>query len=361
MRERIASGLLHLLLFTLTAVVGVGCVSIPPAPDYHGPKVRPLELEQYYSVGDSYRDYLDEILLRTDSYTVKRIEIETDFGRIRVDFFQRKRPSDHLIFVFPVKGGSNLFSNYFARYFAEHGLDTAVVHRDGSFKNPENFHALEEIFRRNVIRDRITMDFFEAEYGKRQFGSFGISRGAINAAMTAGVDARLRYNVLAMGGADLAHLFVESGDPGMVKYRRRVMHQNNISTEQFYAFLEETIRTDPKVVASHINARDTLLFLALFDNSVPIKYGLKLRRRLGYPRTEFILSGHYASVAYTQFARLVLPSDDFCVFPLDYVESESLAFYREAFGQSKTSFGHVLINVIRAPVTLIAEILASFL
>jgi len=41
---------------------------------------------------------------------------------------------------------------------------------------------------KNVVRDRMAIDFFEQRLGKKEFGTLGISRGAINVAVTAGVD-----------------------------------------------------------------------------------------------------------------------------------------------------------------------------
>lgn len=339
---------------------GSGCASIPLATDYIGPAERPPDLEAYYSVGSSYSGYRTEVLEDRGLYVLRRIEFKTEYGPITIDYFKRRKLSDDLILVFPVLGGRNLFSGHFADYFARRGFDTAIVHRDKEFKNPDNYEHLEQIFRRNVIRDRIAMDFFEREFGKKDFASFGISRGAINAAVTAGVDERLRFNVLALGGSDIISLFRESGERGMREYRRKVMARKGITEQQFYEFLYKTIKTDPKWVAPHINARDTLMFLSVFDDSVPIEYGLKLRRRIGYPRTIFLVSGHYSAVAYTQFVALVPPSRDFSLFPLDYVETEALTFYRQAFLGKPPTLRHRVFQVLRAPFQVIGQLVDLF-
>jgi len=338
-----------------------GCFSVRQGSNYYGPAERPVDLEEYYAVGNSYGSF--EITKRQtyQKYELLRIEFETDYGPVTIDYRKRPEKSNDLVFVFPVLGGRNIFSNYFADYFARKGFDTAIVHRDKDFKNPDTYERIEEVFRNNVIRDRIAMNFFEEEYGKKDFGAFGISRGAINAAVTAGVDSRLRYNVLAMGGGDIVGLFRDSGERGIQKYRNKVMERKNISEQQFYSFLYKTLRTDPKFVAGHIDARDTLMFLSLFDDSVPVKYGLKLRQSIGYPRTIFLLSGHYSSVAYTQFVKLVPPTEVFCIFPMDYVETESLVFYQEAFGRKRSSFKRALYGVLQIPFQVVGQIIRIFM
>lgn len=338
------------------ALIASGCVFVPQHPDYSGPAVRPANLDKYYDVGNSYTDYVEEVLLENEDYTLRRFDINTTHGTIVVDFLQRHKKSDDLIFVLPVLGGRNIFANYMADYFTRQGFDTAVVHRDSDFKDPKNYRRLEELFRGNVIKDRIAIDFFEREFGKKDFGTFGISRGAINAAISAGVDSRLKYNVLAFGGADLINLFKDSKEKGIKKYRRRVMDAYSLSEQQFYDFIERTVITEPKLLAQYIDARDTLMFLSLLDESVPIKYGLKLRRRIGLPETVFLVSGHYTALLYTQFLKIALPVEDFCLFPLDYIETESLEFYRENFQAQRTSYRQVIYSVIQTPILLVAKI-----
>ncbi len=332
------------------------CALVPQGPGYQGPEARTAEIEQYYSHSGGYGDFLEQTLKEEEEYSVKRIELDSAYGPIVIDYFQRHEKSDDLIFAMPILGGSNLFANYIAEYICRHGFDTAVVHRDAQFKRPENFEHIEELFRENVQKDRVGMDFFEEKFDKRDFGSFGISRGAINAAITAGVDPRLKYNVLAIGGADLVNLFRDSKENGISRYRRRVLERFDITEEEFYERLEYSVKTDPKFLAKYIDARNTLMFLALFDRAVPIKYGLKLKRRIGHPETVFLLGSHYTTVAFTQFVRLAPPVDDYCIFPLDFIETESLAFYREKFGDDSFSWRHLMFSIVQAPIEAVGGI-----
>jgi len=124
------------LLFT--GIFFTGCVLTPLNPYYEGPAERPAGIEAYYSAEASYRSFDEELLEASKRITVKRITLQTELGETEIDYFIADQKSEELILVLPVLGGRNLFANYFARYFAYQGFDAAVIHRDGSFKNPEN-------------------------------------------------------------------------------------------------------------------------------------------------------------------------------------------------------------------------------
>lgn len=352
---KVLSLCLVLLSFSLSA-----CFFASQDPDYAGPRLRPASLDEYYAKGNSYIGFREEIFDQEEDFAIKRIYLQTNIGPIVIDYFKRPEESKELILVFPVLGGRNVFENYFAAYFAEHGFDAAVVHRDSDFKNPDNIDRIETLFRNNVIKDRIALDFFENVYKKDQFASFGISRGAINVAMTAGVDARLKYNVLAMGGSDLVKLFSDSKERGIQKFKRRVMAKKNFSETDFYDYLKANIKTDPKFVASYIDANNTLMFLSVFDQSVPIKYGLRLRKAIGRPDTIFLMSGHYSSLAFTQFVKLVPPQSPICLFPFDYVETEAVAFYRRAFARGDGSVKEAIVRVLGLPSRLMYGVISLF-
>ena len=335
------------------------CAFVPLNPRYQGPPDRPPELEDYYDKGHSYTSFTESTLKETSNYTHKKIDIVTEFGPISIDFFQRPEKSNSLIFVLPVLGGRNIIADYFARYYAERGFDTAIVNRSNDFKDPSNFDNIEDTFRKNIVRDRIGIDFFERQYQKSEFGTFGISRGAINAAMTAGVDARLKYNVLAMGGTDLVGLLKKSGQRGVKKFREKVIESKGITKQVFYEQLRERVQTDPQYLARYMDARNTLMFLSVFDNSVPFRYGQRLRDQIGGPPTVYLVAGHYTSILYTQYAKLLLPWAPICVFPQDYIESEALAFYEKSFKGENTVLQTLPYRVLQLPFNIIASTLAN--
>lgn len=344
------------LFLGLATWILCGCYALQLDRSYKGPPQRPSDLESYYSRGTSYSSYTEKIIAQNDRFTQYRITLQSPVGETTIDYFATPKPNDDLVLVFPLLGGKNMVVDYFASYYAGKGFDAAIVHRNEEFKNPENFDRLEELFRANVVRDRIALDFFEKVHGKRDFGSFGISRGAINVAITAGVDPRLRYNVMAMGGTDIVELFRHSGEKRIKKIREEVMRAKGMSEEQFYQFLQSTIRTDPKNLALYIDARETLLFLALFDDTVPIEYGIKLRQQIGKPKTVYLFADHFTSAAFTQFVQ-VMPEESPIKIPFDYIEKESLEFYRRSFNKGHRDFHLLPLQLLQLPINFVAELI----
>ena len=315
--------------------------------------------DRYYTPEKPYAGFREDIEKSTKRYTLKHITIDSYAGPIVIDYFQRPEKSKSLVLVFPVLGGKNFIEKHIARYLAESGFDAAIVNRSNEFKDPGKFEQLEEIFRLNIIRDRLALDFFEAEYGKSQFGSFGISRGAINVALTAGIDSRLQYNVLAMGGTDLVHLFRDSHQARIAKYINAVSESRGFSREQFFQELQKQLRTDPKFTAQYLDGRNTLLILGIFDRTVPFSYGLKLREQIGRPETIFLFADHYVSLAYTQTVSLLPPSKEKTgIFPFPYIEQEAVSFYARSF-DGEWNWKALPFKVLQLPFNLVAETIAD--
>lgn len=343
---------LSLLLMSLLC----SCVVVPASRHYTGPIARPAEITDYYAIPGPYTSKSEETLATNDLLSIKRIKLNTPAGATTIDFYQRHEKNPNLILVFPLLGGSNVVSAYFADYFAKRGVDTAIVHRSEDFKNPAKFDQIEKVLRENVIRDRIALDLFEKEYGKTSFGGFGISRGAINLVITAGADARLKYNVAAMGGSDLMRIMKSSNERRIVKYRNDVMSTKGISESEFNAALKDAVRTDPKYLAQYVDARTALLILCVLDKTVPIQYGIKLRREMGGPKTVYLLADHYLSAGFTRLVDVTPLKDTMGVFPFDYIEHEALVFYERSFKLNQSSDGGLLpFRIFQAPFNMIAS------
>jgi hypothetical protein len=310
---------------------------------------------EYYKPAGSFGNYREEVEYETDSYIHKRITIESYAGPITAEYFQRKGVrSDSMVFVFPVLGGKNFIEKHIAKYFAEAGIDAAIVTRSNEFKDPTKFDELEDIFRLNVVRDRLAIDFFESEYGKTKFGTFGISRGAINVALTAGIDARLKYNVLVMGGTDLVNLFNDSDQPRINKYIKSVCDAKGFTEPQFLEALKTQLKTDPKNTAHYLDGNNSLLILGIFDKTVPFTYGLKLRNQIGRPDTIFLFADHYLGLLFTQTVSFLPPSKEGGWFPFPYIEEEAVSFYRRSFDQA-SNWKVLPYRILQLPLNLVAE------
>jgi hypothetical protein len=304
---------------------------MPMNGNYAGPVPRPPHLDVYYSKGDSYQSFTETLVKERNGYTQKNIVIQSEAGEITIDYFFHDEPNDDLVFVFPVLGGRPMLSKYFAKYFAREGLDAAVVARVNDFKEKENFLHIEEVLRKGVVRDRIAIDFFEKEYGKKDFGTFGMSRGGINVAISAGVDERLQYNIIAMGGSGLIDVFEFSREHRIRRFIQEVQEEQGISREEFFEYMRANVITDPTRVAKHMDARDTLLMISTCDKTVPYRNGLQLRDEIGNPETIVLAAGHKTSVLFTQFLPVLPPWSEVCIFPFDYIETEATHFFNEKF------------------------------
>lgn len=351
-----------LLLLLIGCGVLAGCYSLPQSLAYQGPVSRPLGLDDYYARDQFSGGFTDEIRRETDQYVLHRYTVQSTHGPFAVDYYQQRgKKTDSIIFVFPVLGGKkNLIENYFAEYFVRHGIDVGIVARNEEFKKEENFDRIEEVMRQNVVRDRMAIDFFESHLGKSKFGTFGISRGAINVAMTAGVDERLKYNVMVLGGADLVKLFSTTDQSRVRKFVNTMMQKKNMSEAELYDYLRERIKTDPKYLARFIDGRNSLLMLAAFDHTVPIETGFDLRRELGDPETIVFMAGHYSSILFTGIADQFLPTGHYTPIPIDYAELEALRFYRKSFNEGGTPLKLLALRTLRLPLDLIGRVVHLF-
>ena len=340
--------------FIALLVVLSGCFRVSGGGEYKGPPIRPQALTNYYASSGSYGNYSANLVEQKKRFNRYHIVVSTPAGPVSIEYFKNHQESDNLVFVFPVLGGKNIIENHLASYFADRGIDSAVVLRNNEFKDPSRFDSLEQIFRKNVLSDRFAIDFFEQEFHKKHFGSFGISRGAINVAMTAGIDPRLKYNIMALGGTDIPDLFRDSNQKRIKKYVASVMTEKKISEDKFYKVLRAEIKTAPENTAQYIDARNALLILAVFDKTVPFEYGLRLRKQMGYPDTIFLVADHYTGLLYTQTASIIPPRLGPGYFPFPYIEQEAMSFYRRKF-KLGSNWRLLPYKIIQTPVNLAAE------
>lgn len=324
----------------------------PMEPGYEGPPKVPAELEEYYKRPSEIGTVEEKLLTEQSRYTVKEITLKTPVGETSIEYYQkRNKITDELVFVFPILGGNYWFERYYAKYLVRHGVDAAIILRNPEFKKPEKIDRIEEMLREGIIRDRLTMDYMEKNYGKKQFGSFGISRGGINVAITAGADTRLRSNVIVMGGTDVVGIFRNTNQRGVGRYINKVLafKGNGYTKADFLDFLEKAIKTDPKRLSKYIDARHTLMFITVFDKTVPASFQHKLRKEIGNPETIYLATDHYISLMLTQFVPMMPPSREAAIFPFDFIETESLKFYRREFGLKGFSIMQIPYDLFLLP------------
>jgi hypothetical protein len=104
-----------------------GCFRVGGPGNGVVPPARPPSLDAYYSrTGLTYSSVKEDIAKITDDFTMRHLVVTTDAGPMTIDFYQGKKPSDDLVFVFPVLGGKLIFEQHVAEYLAEHGVDCSA-------------------------------------------------------------------------------------------------------------------------------------------------------------------------------------------------------------------------------------------
>jgi hypothetical protein len=173
-------------------------------------------------------------------------------------------------------------------------------------------------------------------------------------AVTAGVDPRLKYNVMVLGGTDLVDLFRDSTQPRIEKYVQAVMADKNLSEDEFFNLLRASLKTDPKNTAHYIDGKNALVILGVFDSTVPFSHGMQLREQLGNPQTIFLLADHYVGLLYTQTVSFLPPSKEEGLFPFPYIEEEAISFFRRSFDTGRNWMIYPY-RALQLPFNLLAE------
>lgn len=297
----------------------VSCVHYSLNKNYAGPKQIPAELAERYSYDKPSGEYVEKVLEEKEKYTIKRIQLPAspssyaggDSAKQRtilIDYYEVKGlERTPVVIVLPILGGNNSESKIFSSYFAEHGLSALMVHRDQKQKESANFMGLEPSMRDMVVDHRLVIDWIatRAELDSSKIGVFGVSMGGIKAALLLGLDQRIKAGVIALAGGDLPYILLHSKEKGIIERVDAVLKERGLTRRQLQAILKANLRTDPIRFAEYVDARKVLVVRALFDKVVPTKKQRELAEAMGGPEQINIFSGHYTSIAYIFYVRIV--------------------------------------------------------
>ncbi|MBI4549850.1 MAG: hypothetical protein HY714_02875 [Candidatus Omnitrophica bacterium] len=242
---------------------------------------------------------------------------------VKIDYYRAagegKKP---LILVSPILGG-NMVVDWFAAYFASHGMNAAIVHRrKPRYESDQELDQVDRYLRKSVIRTRQALDWLirQPENDSAKFGSFGISYGGIVNTYTAAVEPRVKCHIIAMAGGPLADLIVDSEEKAIKKYIRTASEEQGYTPETLRAALKEAIERDILDLAPHIDPERVLFVIAYFDRVVARRYARQLWESLGKPEVIFTPLGHYGTI-------LASP----------YLKYRALRFYRARFAPPRPS------------------------
>jgi len=278
-------------------------------PDYKGPKQRTEQLLSNYNYPEQDAVPKEEVIQKTKAYTIKRIEFPSamdliDRENVLVDYYEQNQDGKFpTILMLPILGGVDYSVTTFADYFSSRGFNCAIVHNKKIDEESRDAWYLESYMKQAVIDARQTLDYLEGqEKVNGEFGCFGISMGGIKTSLIAGVDERVKASVIIMGGGSMADIMCHS-DEGYVRRPRQALLDQGITLEDIHREVSCNVDTDPLKLAPHIDARNTYMMLAYFDEAVPKFCGDQLWEAIGKPELDCMVTGHYSAVLYLPIAK----------------------------------------------------------
>ena len=313
-------------VFKLILVFGMvllcSCAHYKCDSEYAGPSKRSTELLEYYSYPKQKIEAEVEKISEKKRYFVERIEFPSalnvfDNENIKFDFYvQKKAGIFPTILVLPIANGIDFCAKGFARHFASNGLNCAIVHnRDIEIEDIQNAEQVEDYLRQTVLDSRQILDYLAVrkEVDSNKLGCLGMSLGGIRASIVSAVDERLNCCVIGLAGGSMADIAFLSELKEVKRYIRGLV-ERGISKDTIRAEVSDKIVTDPLKLAEYSDARETLMYVAMFDRVIHRKCGDKLWEAAGKPEVVYIFSGHFTSLLF-----------------LSYAERDSLNFFKKKF------------------------------
>ena len=330
MRRRAQAPATRHALFALIACcvpLLTGCAHVPFRPSAARPtQPLPSTLAAYYAYPSAtptvetapletrarYRRWLIRFPLTAPDFTPTEPTIEIEWFESTAE---GKRPA---ILFSPILGGDYPLERGICRFLASHGYHVALIHRKTLKVSPEKDAAyLELLLRQAILRNRQTVDWMVRQPGvdAERLAGYGISMGGIATLITAAVEPRLKYHVVALAGGSLPDILCSSHDKLLAKPRERYLAHHHIDLNTMHRLLTEALTTDPIRMAPYVDPDRFLMFLALADRTIGTSNAIRLWKAAGRPSCVFMPVGHYT-------AYLTLP----------YLKYASLRFLNKRFG-----------------------------
>lgn len=310
------------LILVSSIVLSCSCTHYKCDPAYAGPAGRTPEMLEYYSYPRQKIEAKIEKIAEKKRYTIQGIEFPSAlnvFGteNIKLDYYMQKKPGKFpTTLILPISGGVDFSVRGFAKHFASNGFNCAVVHnREFDLDDTETAEEVENYFRQTVLDNRQILDYLvqREEVDSDKLGCLGLSLGGIRASMVAGVDERLKCTVMGLAGGSIADITLLSEEKDIKSYINELLEMG-INPETIHTELSDKVVTDPLRLARYADAREVLMFTAMFDRVVPRKCCDRLWKAIGKPETVYLFAGHYSSFLY-----------------LPYAEMKSLDFFKKRF------------------------------
>jgi dienelactone hydrolase len=320
--DKIRIGQIFGSILALCVALSCSCAHHKCDPAYTGPKERSLDILDYYSYPRRPIEAKVETIRDKRLYTIQRVEFPSAlnvFGteNIKVDYYRQKEEGKFpTALVLPISGGIDFTVESFARHFASNGFNCAIVHnRKTDLDNTQSAEEVEDYFRQTVLDCRQVLDYLveREEVDPNKLGCLGLSLGGIRASMLSGADERLKCTVIGLAGGSIADVTLLS-DKKEIKHQMKSLVAMGATPELIHTELSEKVLTDPVRLAPYTDAREVLMFVAMFDRIIPRACCDRLWKSFGKPEVVYLPSGHYGA---------------FLFFP--YAVHKSLNFFEEKF------------------------------
>ncbi|MBN2316695.1 MAG: dienelactone hydrolase family protein [Sedimentisphaerales bacterium] len=279
-------------------------------PDYVGPKQRRPDILDYYSYPKRPIEARVETLKEKRRYIIQSVEFPSALNvfsteTIKVDYYMQKKEGKFpTVLILPISGGIDFSVTSFAGHFASHGFNCAVVHnREADLESTQSAEEIEDYFRQTVLDNRQVLDYLaeREEVDANKLGCLGLSLGGIRASMLAGVDERVKCVAIGLAGGSIADITMLTGERE-IKNQIKDIIAMGATPELIYTELSEKVVTDPIRLAPYADARNVLMFIAMFDQVVPRDCCDWLWESCGKPEVIYLPSGHYGSFLFLPYA-----------------------------------------------------------
>jgi dienelactone hydrolase len=237
------------------------------------------------------------------------IEGFDDESPITFEYYEQARDTPSpVILLMPILNGQKHLMRPFAKLFARKGYAVVIIDTVQRRTLLDDLKDPEPAIRLAIQRHRRVIDWAASrpELDISKLGVFGASLGGFNALYLAAFDRRISAASIALVGGSLSTVLVNSNERRIVEAVDKVEQELSLDDAQMTVYLDARIKTDPLVVAPHVNAERMQMTLAKYDKAVPFASQVKLYEAMGQPEAIRLPTGHITAAAYLFYLRLAV-------------------------------------------------------
>lgn len=230
------------------------------------------------------RDYKVFKVNLSSTHPWTKDELKTEFFYYK-SMDQEKRP---LLIIIPPVVDITPFDKIWAHQFVhKHGYNVFILkynEKINDYKRP--LSDFDRAFVSIMTSARLLIDYAEKDpsIDSSRVGTYGMSLGAMLAAMFLGIDKRVDAGVLIVGAGNLPEVLETSDQAIVKKFREQKMAMENLATpKEFRKALEKNISYDPLFFAPRRSKEDVYMVMAMDDTSVNTKNQLELWEAFSRP------------------------------------------------------------------------------